>query len=385
MKKKLFIFFILLCILLGIGYVKREDIFLFIKGYNGEEREFILSLEEESKQEYLDLDQKIDFSYWDSLENQQYYYDYYLYETNYSDEQNSIVEKVDYFYANEALFQSLDYSKDYIREHWNLYSKQDLKDVVEIEASLEEVEPYLEITNRILSDVLEYEQTGLNPLNAVLSISYPFIDSQYGVDSIYEIEDKEDVTILVKRGFDLTQNYEPVELIETDLPVTEGASDVLLQKEAGLALMQMADDMEKEGLYLGIRSAYRSYETQQEVYNYYLETEGQDYVNGYVSIPGFSEHQTGLGVDLTSQSVIDGVYGTFGETAEYNWVIENGYKYGFILRYPEGKEYLTGVQSEPWHFRYVGTELAKTIHENNMTLEEYILQNGFSYAVEKEE
>ena len=84
---------------------------------------------------------------------------------------------------------------------------------------------------------------------------------------------------------------------------------------------------------------------------------------------------------MTSRSVIDGQIGVFGDTPEYQWVIKNAYKYGFILRYPADKTGITGTANEPWHFRYVGVELATKLYQENLSLEEYTIQNGFRYPV----
>lgn len=103
------------------------------------------------------------------------------------------------------------------------------------------------------------------------------------------------------------------------------------------------------------------------------------YAASLVSTPGSSEHQCGLSVDLTSQSVLDGTYGTFGESPDYDWVEENAYKYGFILRFTENTGDKTGATNEPWHFRYVGKEAAKEIHDKGWILEDYIEHHGFAY------
>ena len=91
-----------------------------------------------------------------------------------------------------------------------------------------------------------------------------------------------------------------------------------------------------------------------------------------VAVPGYSEHQLGLSVDLTCKDVIDGVYGVFGDSPDYDWTIAHAHEYGFILRYPEDKTAITGTANEPWHYRYVGVEAATEIYENGWTLEEYI-------------
>ena len=141
----------------------------------------------------------------------------------------------------------------------------------------------------------------------------------------------------------------------------------------------MAKDASKEGLAIAIRSAYRSYADQADVYNYYIEMYGYEYGTSLAAYPGTSEHQLGLGVDLSSLEVIDGIYNTFDESPEYLWVLENAHKYGFILRYPEAKIDFTGTMSEPWHFRYVGVDAATEMYEKDWCLEEYILNHGFDY------
>ena len=115
-------------------------------------------------------------------------------------------------------------------------------------------------------------------------------------------------------------------------------------------------------------SAYRSYSDQEDTYNYYLEKYGQNYVNNFVAVPGYSEHQTGLALDVAAKDSE-----IFEESSEYTWMLENSYKYGFILRYPYEKQEITGYKFEAWHFRYVGEEIAKYVKENNITYEEYYI------------
>ena len=115
-----------------------------------------------------------------------------------------------------------------------------------------------------------------------------------------------------------------------------------------------------------IKSAYRSFSYQQTLYNYYKQT--REDVDAFSLQAGFSEHQTGLAVDLSKPNAsINEIEDYVG----YSWLIENAHIYGFILRYPKGKEALTGIQYEPWHFRYVGQDIATIIHTNQWTLEEY--------------
>ena len=130
----------------------------------------------------------------------------------------------------------------------------------------------------------------------------------------------------------------------------------------------MWQDAYNEGLYLYIRSPYRSYNTQNNLYERYAAQDGYDEADTYSARPGYSEHQTGLAFDVTSKST---TLGTFENTEEFKWMKNNAYKYGFILRYPKGKENITGYIYESWHYRYVGKDVAKYIYENDLTFEEY--------------
>ena len=117
----------------------------------------------------------------------------------------------------------------------------------------------------------------------------------------------------------------------------------------------------------------KSYEEQEKIYQETEQKYGGAYAAEYVATPGASEHQTGLGIDMTSQSVVDKQRLVFGDTTEYKWVVENCAKYGFIVRFTEGTDGITGISHEPWHLRYVGKKVAKEIKDQNWTLEEYCL------------
>ena len=140
-----------------------------------------------------------------------------------------------------------------------------------------------------------------------------------------------------------------------------------LHPEAYAAFKNMVDNAKNDGIKLYNVSAYRSYGTQSAVYNRYVSRDGITKADTYSARPGHSEHQTGLATDINTAS--SSVH--FENTKEYAWLIKNSYKYGFILRYPEGKTYITGYKYEPWHYRYVGVEAAKYIYEKDITYEEY--------------
>ena len=131
------------------------------------------------------------------------------------------------------------------------------------------------------------------------------------------------------------------------------------------AFRTMASDAADEGIYMYILSGYRSYYTQQSLYNSYCSSYGKAEADRFSARPGFSEHQTGLAMDINDASA------NFTGTAAQKWLARNCWKYGFVIRYPEGKEHITGYMYESWHVRYLGKELAKTLYEKDLTLEEY--------------
>lgn len=139
-------------------------------------------------------------------------------------------------------------------------------------------------------------------------------------------------------------------------------------------LFEMFNDAKKCGYFLIVDSGYRSYEYQLKILKYNIEKHGEEWAYNYVALPGASEHQTGLCFDIAY--MYDDIYCDNIKEAdpEIKWMINNSYKYGFILRYPKGKEEITGYSYEPWHYRYVGKELAKILYENNETLEEFYLR-----------
>ena len=123
-----------------------------------------------------------------------------------------------------------------------------------------------------------------------------------------------------------------------------------------------------EGISLFVQSGYRSYTTQNTLYNRYVNRDGKTLADTYSARPGYSEHQSGLAADINSLDQ------SFINTPEGKWLNNNCYKYGFIIRYPKGKEEQTGYMYEPWHIRYVGTDVATILYNNGdwLSLEEYL-------------
>ena len=185
--------------------------------------------------------------------------------------------------------------------------------------------------------------------------------------------DTNSITLLVNRDYTLSEDYVPDDLVVPDVRFTFSYYDdkKLMRKEAADALEDLFEAADEAGIRLYGVSAYRSYSRQYTIYATNLITRGVNHTNRYSAAPGASEHQTGLAIDVTSDSAGQTLEEIFGRTEEGIWLSENSYRFGFIIRYPEGMEDLTGYYYEPWHIRYVGTELAEYLYEHDLTLDEY--------------
>ncbi|WP_210139720.1 M15 family metallopeptidase [Staphylococcus sp. GDY8P120P] len=138
------------------------------------------------------------------------------------------------------------------------------------------------------------------------------------------------------------------------------------------ALHKFLNDGNKKGYHLSSASGFRSYQTQEQLFNRYVQRDGKAAANKYSAKPGHSEHQTGLTYDIVSENTDTNFKTSFGKTEEGQWIKHNAHKYGFIIRYPKGKTHITGYQYEPWHIRYVGKDTAKALYNHSETLEEYL-------------
>ena len=176
------------------------------------------------------------------------------------------------------------------------------------------------------------------------------------------IFDSNSITVCVNKERNLSPDYVPQDLVLPNIRMSVSADKLYMRKEAANALEKMFNAAENEGIYLYGVSGYRSYYYQQSIYNPY---------SGYSAPPGASEHQLGLAMDVNAAYYGSNLITDFGYTEEGIWVEENAHKYGFIIRYLEGKESITGYYYEPWHIRYVGVELATELKNKGITLEEY--------------
>ena len=178
-------------------------------------------------------------------------------------------------------------------------------------------------------------------------------------DEMITIENPEAYDALVNRKRTLPKTYIPQDLVNlTEVPTVLPNPEVNQLREAAynalIELFKAAKD--EEGYILYARSGYRSYATQESLYNSYVNSRGKEAADTFSAKPGQSEHQTGLVMDITCEAMDFQLDDTFGETAEGKWVSENAHRFGFIIRYPKGKEDITGYMYEPWHIRYLGVE-----------------------------
>ena len=209
------------------------------------------------------------------------------------------------------------------------------------------------------------------------------VEEEGKIDNLEDdIFDSSSTAALVNKQYSLDEGYEPEDLVTVEVPtVLENPEINQLREEASEALSEMFHAAEEEDIELHARSGYRSYQTQVELFESYVSNHGEEAANRYSARPGESEHQTGLAMDITSESVNFQLTEEFGETEEGIWTSENAHEFGFVIRYPEGKEEITGYQYEPWHLRYLGEELATEVFESGLTYEEFLIESGVDIEI----
>jgi len=181
------------------------------------------------------------------------------------------------------------------------------------------------------------------------------------------VANPEDILVLCNKYNSLPDNYVPSDLVEVTT-ANSAASSLRLRKEAAQAFDKLCTGAKQAGYTILGASAYRSYSSQKTLYNNYVAVDGVTKADIYSARAGFSEHQTGLTVDVKNATV---VYDSFGTTPEYQWAKDNIQKYGFIIRYLPSTVDITGYKSEEWHFRYVGVDTATAVYALGISYDEY--------------
>lgn len=189
----------------------------------------------------------------------------------------------------------------------------------------------------------------------------PYYENMYKTDTSLE------TLMLVNKYYKLDKDFKFEDIVEVSNRHCYGTQ--YLKEDVYDKFKEMFNAAKKEDLTIIINSSYRDYDYQEELWNRYSNLNGDEWADSYAARAGSSEHQTGLAIDVTTYNVKE--QGDFEETEEFKWMQENAYKYGFILRYPKGKENITGYSYESWHYRYVGEKVAEEIHNLDITFDEY--------------
>ncbi len=223
-------------------------------------------------------------------------------------------------------------------------------------------EDYLERYLKYNKDNLSYED--------IITYVNIGLDKEY-YTGVINIEDPTDISVIVNKYHKLSSDYVPSDLETIANKYNRGYNNKL-RKVAKEAFEEMCEAALKDDITIYSGSAYRSYSYQKNLYDRYVNTNGFKEAETFSARAGYSEHQTGLATDILNkrQDYIS------ANDKEYEWLVNNSYKYGFILRYPKGKDNITGYMYEEWHFRYVGKDLAKKIIDSQLTYDEYVARNS---------
>lgn len=217
----------------------------------------------------------------------------------------------------------------------------------------------------------EHKELDTKEIVAIINTHNNYKKYDYDLDTDLSKDD----LLIVNKFYHLSADYQPDDLVVVNNKYYYGTNHKL-RKKAYEAFIDMWNAANNENIYLIMNSSYRTYESQVKVYDEYKNTKGTSYADKIAARPGYSEHQTGLALDIFSKD--NTTTSNFKGSPAHIWLQENSYRFGFIERYQEGKEDITGFAAEAWHYRYVGVEAATFIYNNNITFEEY-----YAYFVEE--
>lgn len=292
---------------------------------------------------------------------------------------NQITELSNYSYLSYLvdLINANDFKSDYLARYisyiQNIQSDYSIDDVIYLvnnDITYEYSQKLVDIVRgkyflkSRLERYMKYDSDDINTIitNVNSNLDYDFYTN------IQKSDTSKGNLIIVNKYYQLDNDYYYGELVTMD-KAYDNKNGSKLNKEAYAAFQKLVDAGEKEGYHIRNNSAYRSYNTQSGLYNNYKNSNGLTWADKWSARPGHSEHQTGLALDVGVKNEYS--LGKFEGSPEFTWMKNNAHLYGFILRYPKGKEYITGYGYEPWHYRYVGVDVATYIYENNITYEEY--------------
>ena len=348
-------------IILIILFINRNNIIMFYQSKtSGYEFKTISTFHE------LDIYDDIkDHSYSDNLEHivmTEYFNPKYLssyLDINYYDKDNyfnNLNKLLDIGYKADEINKIYDNLKD---ESINLLIEDDYLDDINNILDLK----YFHEDN--LKRYLEYRKDKELKYEDLITYVNANLDYKY-YTNVKDIDNIKDITVLVNKYNKLASDYVPEDLETITSKYNLGFNNKM-RHDARIHFEEMCEGALKDNIKIYSGSAYRSYSYQQGLYNRYVNTNGFDSAETFSARAGYSEHQTGLATDImNARDYIS------KNDKEYEWLVNNSYKYGFILRYPEGKESITGYMYEEWHYRYLGVDLATEIYKSGLTYEEYI-------------
>lgn len=225
------------------------------------------------------------------------------------------------------------------------------------------MEKYFMLKNldRYLSYIEKNPDKSISEVVALVNVNR---DRDY-YENITETDTSKGNSMLVNKYHSLSKDYEVQDIVKASS--TYAYDGMSLNKEAYDAFKNLANDAKKEGYTIVILSSYRTYDYQDKLWNDRKNKGGIEKADAYAARAGSSEHETGLAIDVADyKNPIN-----FGEQESFNWMVNNSYKYGYILRYPLGKENITGYDYEAWHYRYLGVDLATKVYNEGITFDEY--------------
>lgn len=370
-KKRILILILFLLIILSIG------IYLIVPKRYGYQKDVINVFKEDNYYEKIKETKKYSKTLETAVIENNYkkeYFDEYL-DINYVEEDNfinNINKLLDLGYKNKDIntfYEKVPKSIDVITS--NKYDKNIINYISLDYFKEENLDRYIKYDfidtksvydTTILKEKYNYEDT-VTFVNAYLDKDYYSNDIPLSKDKASKLD------VIVNKYYKLDKDYEPEDLTIINSKFASGTQK--LRKEAADKFEEMASDMLKENLKIYAGSTYRSYSYQEGLYNRYVKKDGFKEAETYSARAGYSEHQLGLAVDI-----VNGKWNYLSEgDKEYTWLINNSYKYGFILRYPHESEYITGYVFEDWHFRYLGIDLATKVYESKLTYDEYIARD----------
>ena len=250
-----------------------------------------------------------------------------------------------------------------------IYNYLNDNDIEILNNYIENIKDYIEVGCFKIDNIIRYKNYKDNnnkTYEEVIVLVNIGLDNPF-YTNVKEVINPNDILVLVNKYHHLSESFIPNNLVSIDPSCAIG--EKLLVKEAKDKFMELCNDSSVLGLNIKVSSAYRDYNYQKKLYNNYLEKDIN--ADNYSAKEGYSEHQTGLALDIQGAN---GDYLKFIDTKEYKWVHDNAHKYGFIIRYTKENKWITGYMEEPWHLRYVGIDVASYIFQHNISFDEYYIK-----------